>query len=357
MGSADRGIMVNMSTSKTALLLLSIGLLGTAGVCRADSILGVAAAYNLVALGNGSTLTGSITDGSDVGGRVAAAGTVNLPAIGQSLVNDPNAALAGGFLLVAAGGVTPGDNIHVMANGNLYAAGATSSNFGFNTNPHGSLTSTGPSPIDFGSLRTSLDAESAFLGTLAANGQALVHGQTGFPSGANPSWLALVGSSTTENVFNLTAAQLSSMQLDIVVPAGSTVLINVSGTAITLNNQININGNQLSNTSDAAADVLFNFDDATTVALDAEINGTVLAPLALVTGNQEIAGTLIAAQINDSGEVDNAEYTGNLPSPPALTPEPSSLMLFGTGLVGITGLLLRKKNAQAVLARVSSPRA
>jgi hypothetical protein len=32
-------------------------------------------------------------------------------------------------------------------------------------------------------------------------------------------------------------------------------------------------------------------------------------------------------------------------------------MLFGTALLGITGLLLRKKNAQAVLARVSSPRA
>ena len=357
MGIAAHGIMVNMPTHKTALLLLSLGLIGSAGVCRADSILGVAAAYNLVALGNGSNLTGSITDGSDVGGRVAAAGTVDLSAVGQGLVNDPNAALAGGFLLVANGGVTSGDNIHVMANGNLYAAGATNSNFGFNTNPHGSLTSTGPSPIDFGTLRTSLDAESAFLGTLTANGQALIHGQTGFPAGANPSWLALVGTSTTENVFNLTAAQLSSMQLDIVVPAGSTVLINVSGTAITLNNQININGNQLSNTSDAAADVLFNFYDATTVSLNAEINGTVLAPLALVTGNSEIAGTLIAAQINDGGEVDNAEYTGSLPSPPTVTPEPSSLMLFGTGLVGIAGLVLRKKNAEAVLVPVRSPRA
>jgi choice-of-anchor A domain-containing protein len=350
--------MINMPSSKTALLLASLGLFCTAGVCRADSILGVAAAYNLVALGNGSNLTGSITDGSDVGGRVAAAGTVTLSAVGQDLpANDQNGTLAGGFLLVAGGGVTSGDNIHVMANGNVYAAGATSSNFSFNTNPHGTLTSAGPSPINFSTLRTSLDAESAFLGTLAANGQVLTHTQPGFPAGANSSWLALVGTSTTENVFNLTAAQFSSMQLDIVVPTGSTVLINVSGTAITLNNQININGSQLSNTIDAAADVLFNFDAATTVALDAEINGTVLAPLALVTGNQEIAGTLIAAQINDSGEVDNAEYTGNLPSPPAVTPEPSSLMLFGTGLVGITGLLLRKKNAQAALVRVGAPRA
>jgi choice-of-anchor A domain-containing protein len=145
------------------------------------------------------------------------------------------------------------------------------------------------------------------------------------------------------NVFDLTASQLAHDQLDIVVPAGATVLINVSGTSDALGAQINYNGNQLSGNSDAASNVLFNFDDATSLALDAEINGAVLAPFAIISGNSEMDGTIIGAQIDDNGEADNAEFTGVLPGPPrALTPEPSSLLLFCTGLMGIACVMWRR---------------
>jgi choice-of-anchor A domain-containing protein len=326
---------------KIVLLAVSLGFASFSGVGRADSILGVASAYNLVALGNGS-VAGNISDSSDVGGRVAAAGIVTLSSVGQSLVNDPNDALAGGYLVVAGGGVKSGDDIQLLSYGNAYALGATNSNFSFNDG--GSLLHPSSSPIDFSTLSSTLDAESVYLGSLVQNGKLLTQGQTGFPSNANPSWLVLSGTSTTLNVFNLTASQLANQQLDIVVPTGSTVVINVSGTSDALGDQINLNGNQLSNTSDAAANILFNFDDATSLTLQAEMNGAVLAPFATVSGNSEIVGTLIAAQINDNGEVDNAEFTGILPGPPGkVTPEPSSLALLGTGLASVAGLAWRRR--------------
>jgi len=310
-----------------------------------------------VALGYGATL-GTIRDSSDIGGRVAAANTVDLSAVGQSLMNDPYGSLAGGYLVVAGGGVVSGDDITLLSNGNAYAPGSAGSNFSLHAG--GSLVTTGPSPIDFTNLRTTLDAESLYLGSLMATGQALTSGEPGFPSGANPSWLVLLGNNATLNVFSLTATQLASSQLDIVVPSGATAIINVSGSAsnpYALNSQININGSQLSNTSDAAAEVLFNFDDATSVSLNAEINGAVLAPFAEITGGSEIDGTVIGAQIDDNGEADNAEFIGYLPWPSSAAPEPGSLILFATGLAWIALLLRRKSTAKPVLDCISPPAA
>jgi choice-of-anchor A domain-containing protein len=326
---------------KTALSLLPVVLLAFLGVSRADSVLGAASAYNLVALGYGS-MSGTISDNSDIGGRIAAAGQVlNAPEVGQSLVNDPYASLANGYLMVAGGGVSSGEHTNVQADGKIYAPGASSSQFNFNYG--GSLASTGASPINFSSLSTTLDAESLYLGTLLTTGQVLTQGQAGFPSGANPSWLVLHGTSAVVDVFDITAAQLASVNnpLDIDVPSGATVIINVSGTSDSLGSAIYINGVQPSQTSDAGADVLFNFDDATSVSLGSQFTASMLAPFADVTGNSSIDGTIIAAQIADNGEVHNAEFTGNLP---AVTPEPGSLLLLGTGMMGIVTLMQWKKS-------------
>ncbi len=334
---------------KTVLFFLPIFLCGFSGISHADSVLGAAGAYNLVALGYGST-AGTISDNSDVGGRIAAAGAVlNAPEVGQSLVNDPYAALAGGYLMVAGGGVSPGEHTNVQANGNVYAPGADRSQFNFNYG--GSLVSTGASPINFSSLGTALDAESLYLGTLVPTGQILTEGQPGFPRGANPSWVVLSGSSAVEDVFNITAAQLGNVNnpLDIVVPNGATVIVNVAGTSDSLGGGIYINGSQPSQTGDAGADVLFNFDDATSVSLGAQFTASMLAPFADVTGNSSIDGTIIAAAIADNGEVHNAEFTGSLPSPPsAVTPEPGGLLLLGTGMLGTAGLMLWKRRTDRV---------
>jgi len=327
-------------------ILLSSGMVCLPALCHADS-LGIAGAFNIVALGSGST-AGNISDNSDIGGRVAAAGQISVPVVGQSIINDQNGALANGNIIVAGNGTTSGDHTSLGANGNVFAFASDSSHFNFNGHS-GSLTTTGSSPIDFSALRTTLDSESLSLGALAANGQVLVHGQPGFPSGANPSFLALVGTDPNLNVFNITAAQLADVNhpLDIVVPAGSTVIINVDGTSLTLGGAIYIDGVQVSETSDAGANILFNFDDATSVTLNGQLTASLLAPFATIAGNSSIDGTIIAAAFNDNGEVHNAEFTGNLPGPPAAAPEPGSLLLLGSGLAAITGLIARKKTLLA----------
>jgi hypothetical protein len=128
------------------------------------------------------------------------------------------------------------------------------------------------------------------------------------------------------------------------VPSGATAIINVAGTSDSLGGAIYINGSQPSETSDAGADILFNFDDATSISLGGQFTASMLAPFAVVTGNSSIDGTIMAAQIADNGEVHNAEYTGQLPvALTAVTPEPSTLLLLGSGMLGIAGLLQRKK--------------
>jgi len=104
-----------MIDRRVLLFLQCLFLCGFTGVLHADSILGVASAYNLVALGYGST-PGQISVSSDVGGRIAAAGeVVNAPEVGQSLVYDSFGTLASGYLEVADGGA--GGHTNVQANG------------------------------------------------------------------------------------------------------------------------------------------------------------------------------------------------------------------------------------------------
>ncbi len=293
-----------MISRKNAFILLPVLLLGFPLVSRADSFPGVASAYRLIALGYENNL-GAISLSSDTGGRIAASHKMHsAPGVGKPLNGGPFAALA--------------------------------------DDP---LASMGTSPIDFDSLGTPLDAEGLSLGPLLTAGEVLTVGQPGFPSDADPSWVVLLGSSDFVDIFNISAAQFASADhpLDIDVPSGATVILNVAGAPDSLGGGITINGGRPSQTGAAAADVPVHFPGA--ASPDGQLTASLLASLAIMSGNPPVHGTTIVHAIADNGVVHNAEFTGDLPSPPtAVTPEPGSLLLLGSGTMGIACLVLRKRS-------------
>ncbi len=229
-----------MSINKLVLFVLFLGFLSTGALADTVAPFGVASAYNLVALGTtGHCHCGTIATNADVTGRAAAADQIlSGTTFGSSLNNDPWGSLAS-FGLVSTNGLVAGQNYNMNGGGNVYAPG-TNGNINFNDGGH--RVTTGSSGIDFDALRTSLDLETAVLNGLAANGI------TGAPTppGGNPQWLVLQGTSTTLNIFDITAAEFASTNnnIDIEAPVGSTIIVNVAGTNVTLGTGLYYNGNQ-----------------------------------------------------------------------------------------------------------------
>ncbi|MCU1322053.1 MAG: hypothetical protein JWM43_1702 [Acidobacteriaceae bacterium] len=334
---------------RKSLSLLVLTMAAGAAAAHADSLapFGVASAYNLVALGtvdsHGVTvIAGTIGTNADVTGRVAAADKVLYgTTIGSSLNNDPYGSLAT-YGLVSTNGLVAGQSFNMNGGGNAFAPG---SNGNINFNDGGHRVASGSSGIDFNALRTALDLETMLLAGQTANGVVLGTNQPGH----NPSWLVLKGTSTTLNIFNLTAAQFADTNhnIDIEAPAGSTIIVNVDGVNVTLGTGLYYNGNQTSGDSAANANILFNFSTAQTVTINAQFNASILAPFAILTGGSQMGGTFIAAQIGQTGEVHNVEFTGTLPyDPGSPVPEPGTLMLMGTGMMSLAAAVRRKMSTK-----------
>jgi choice-of-anchor A domain-containing protein len=320
-------------------------------LCLADPLVpfGAASTYTLVALGT-TGMAGNIATNSDVTGRIAAANTVGGSiTIGSALANpgaDPYASLAT-YGLVAQNGLAAGTQINMNGGGSAYAPG---SNGSFNFNDGGSRVTSGSSGIDFNGLRTQLDAQSLFLSTLAPTGTVVGIND---PNVSNPSFFVLQGTNPTLNVFTITQAEFGDTNhpLDIVAPAGSTVIINVQGSDPTLGTGIYFNGTEESDSNNDNGSILFNFATATSVAIDGQLDGALLAPFAELTGTNQMGGTFIAAAIGSTGEVHNLAFEGTLPSDPSdpsspsQVPEPGSIVLMGSGLFTLAAVVRRRAKA------------
>ena len=326
--TASGSFSIKVTDAKGAIITsnCTITIAGTAGP---SCVFGVASAYNLVAL------TGNISDSADITGRIAADGQVTqATTIGTKLRTSDlyisEASKNGGpWAIVAAGGIPTSNSFNVNAGGNVYSSTATSASFNFaNENYSGSpyenskLVTGGSSPINFSTLQTEMYSLTKQLAGLTANGAVCSVNSSGkivagggCPTSStsyNPSWIVLYGTSATTNIFNLTQAQFQgSNNLDFVVPAGSTVIVNIAGTSDTLQSSIYFNGATVTDAN--ASSILFNFATATTVTINAQFDATLLAPYAHLSGGSQMGGTFIAASVGSTGEVHYDAFTSTLP--------------------------------------------
>jgi PEP-CTERM motif len=76
--------------------------------------------------------------------------------------------------------------------------------------------------------------------------------------------------------------------------------------------------------------------------LPVDLNG-----IGFALGNSELEGTIAAASTHTMNLVLNSEHGGVLPVDftVALSPEPGSFVLFGTGLLGVAGVVRRRLNS------------
>lgn len=219
---------------------------------------------------------------SGVGGRVAVGGNANFSsyAIGDQLTNSNGTRddlIVGGNLQFTYGQVYNG-NVVYGGTGTLTSVGL----------PHG--TAHQGTVIDFGAADTDLHALSDQYAAMAPTATTKHAFGTVNLTGNNPSI----------NVFNVTAAQLwDATNLAISAPAGSSVIVNVSGADA----RMQYMGMSVQGTT--SNHVLLNFNGATHLTLAGiGIQGNVLAPEATVDfSNGDIIGTLVAHFWNGSGHI------------------------------------------------------
>lgn len=185
--------------------------------------------------------------------------------------------------------------------------------------------------IDFVALK----AEADFFSTLAGDAVDLT----------DPNNKKIIGNPDADglSVFNVALSDLSGGGYSIDTNGADTILINVSGTTGTFAM------NALGATSSFAESVIWNFYEATSITVNSAIIGSVLAPLADMSGfSGSTEGSVIAKSINlTNGELHSRTFTGTLPTesvPPAPTaavPLPAALPMLLAGLGGLVALRRR----------------
>jgi choice-of-anchor A domain-containing protein len=202
--------------------------------------------------------------------------------------------------------------------------------------PPNQNTGVNPFPFDFADVEGYLVSQAAYMATLPTNGSVIIDQWSGA--------ITLTANNPADSYisFNLTAAEMidaSGGGLTINAPAGSTVVVNVSGPVSSMVSfGINLNGVDKRH-------VLYNFHDATNLTLNQiGVMGSILAPLASVNfAGGAIDGTIISKNLSGPGESHLYLFQGNLPLQPV--PEPATVALGAMGLVALFAVRMRRKRS------------
>lgn len=265
---------------------------------------GSAGEYNVFVFGNLSL------SNTDAEGRVAVGGNATLSnyGVGASILPLPSSGSDASLVVNGDLDVSAGSN----ACGNtIVSPSSTVINYTMG-NPNGSLLTA--TPIDFAEAERYLKCASIFWSGLVPNGTgSVVFGQ-----------LNLTGIDETLNIFrfdstNIYGTGLALNQLNginIIAPAGSTILITVDGPNI-LYGSYQIFRNGIAASRADACKILWNHPDALTWPNSTTaIYGSVLAPFAAATTTfSQINGNIVFESFTGNAESHNELFTGELPEP------------------------------------------
>lgn len=329
--------------------------------------------YNLVVLGN-------LTSSSEVEGRTFVGGNLsgnssnyNIKPVpvstngkpGLTVVGDVNGGhknLNNGAGAIVGGNVNSGFNLN-GANQTVQVGG-TISNTNVNQNTvQSGLATSNPAfaqnlQQDKSQIATSANNLSYELSTLTSNSTFTAQGNKGtFDVKPNADKVA---------VFNITSADLDKIGEIQFNQQGlkdtDTVIVNVSGKSITLND------NFLGGTTNLGEKVIWNFYEAENLTLTTAFGGSVLAPKAAAVTKNYIEGSAVFGSLVQDGEMHVGIYKGSYYStPPSSTssssggntsggntsssggtavPEPGMVGLFGAGLAALY-FIRRRRTAKA----------
>ncbi len=250
---------------------------------------GPANPYNLFVLKN---LT---QPSSDTEGKVAVGGNANLSgySVGDKLPNSngtEDMLVVGGNLVYTSGRVYNGN----VAYGGLTNLPVNSVSIEEGTLRHDNTV------IDFAAATTYLEALSTRLAGYSANGTTTFQWGTLSLSGGNP-YL---------NVFTVNGSDLNTAHtVEINVPNGSTVLVNILGTTINWHGGLWVNGTTINS-------VLYNFPGAQNITISGiDVKGSFLAPFAdLNFATGIITGQTIVKSMTGAGQFNLSPFHGNIPS-------------------------------------------
>lgn len=169
----------------------------------------------------------------------------------------------------------------------------------------GSIRKEDPTPVDFAQAETDLNSLSSQLATKT------VTGTTTFEWGG----LTLSGSEPILNVFEVDGNDLSAANnMEINVPNGSVVLVNVNRNNVSWTGGLVVNGTAIGN-------VLYNFPKAKNITIQGiDIRGSILAPKATVNFvSGVINGQMICKFFEGQGQMNNSLFHGSIHGNPEIT--------------------------------------
>ena len=234
-----------------------------------------------------------------------------------------------------------GGNSINMQRGSLYIDGSTNGR-GINYNGGGSTVVDHTIDSSTATIKAYSIAQSQALAALTPDSYAT------FPTTTpGPTLFHTVNDGDGVAVFNVSAANIFNnpygQQFDIVWDGfTSDIVINVSGTTVNWQN-----GNMvgLFNDNKWQSHTIWNFYEATSITLQNNFKGAILAPLASITAHSNIDGLVVANNLTTQHEVhlpnDGNAYDGYT----AAAPEPGSALL----ILALGGVVLVARNRRLLI--------